>query len=106
MCGATLSAQTWDIGSPNAEDVIATISGTSPNYTLTINGTGAMKDFTSENDVPWYSIKSNITTLVINEGVTTIGICAFYSCSGLTGALTIPNSVTTIGDDAFYNCSG
>jgi glucan-binding YG repeat protein len=36
--------------------------------------------------------------------VTTIGECAFYGCSSLTG-VTIPDSVTTIDCQAFFNCS-
>ena len=111
MCGTMLTAQTWDIGYPNAADVTATISGTSPNYTLTISGTGTMQNFTSNDDgftttAPWYSIRGNIKTLVINEDVTTIGDYAFYNCNGFTGVLTIPNSVTIIGDYAFIGCSG
>ena len=37
--------------------------------------------------------------------MTSIGVSAFYGCSGLT-SVTIPNSVTSIGSSAFYGCSG
>ena len=43
--------------------------------------------------------------VTIPEGVTSIGISAFQSCTGLTG-IEIPESVTSIGDQAFYGCSG
>ena len=53
-----------------------------------------------------YSDKSTeITELVIPDGVTSIGSSAFYGCSGLT-SVTIPNSVTSIGWYAFNGCSG
>ena len=48
---------------------------------------------------------TEITALIIPEGVTSIGERTFYNCSGLT-SITIPNSVTSIGDRAFEYCSG
>ena len=50
---------------------------------LTISGTGPMYNYSREEDQPWYSFKSGITTLVIGNGVTTIGTDAFYKCSNL-----------------------
>ena len=47
---------------------------------------------------------TEITDLVIPNGVTSIGVDAFSGCSGLT-SVTIPNSVTNIGS-AFIGCSG
>ncbi|GHT50762.1 hypothetical protein AGMMS49982_06690 [Bacteroidia bacterium] len=72
--------------------------------TLTISGTGAMENYSVF--APWDPFRADIKTVVINEGVTTIGEAAFYDCSNITGALTIPNSVTSIGEVAFYDCSG
>ena len=73
--------------------------------TLTISGNGGMSNYTSSTGVPWYSFRSSIRTVVIQNGVTSIGGAAFYGCTGLT-SVTIPNSVTSIGFTAFYNCSG
>ena len=64
---------------------------------LTISGNGEMADDAFRR---W-----NLNSVIINEGVTTIGQSAFYYCSGLT-SVTIPSSVTTIGRGAFYDCSG
>jgi hypothetical protein len=80
------------------------LTGTSPDYTLAISGNGAMGNYSSSS-VPWYSYRSNIKTLDIQQGVTTIGEYAFYGCSGLT-SVAIPNSVTSIGIYAFSSCSG
>ena len=42
---------------------------------------------------------------IIPSSITSIGICAFSGCTGLT-SITIPNSVTSIGSSAFSGCSG
>ncbi len=47
--------------------------------------------------------KGNAENVVIPEGVTSIGIGAFFGCSGLI-SITIPNGVTSIGEAAFRNC--
>lgn len=44
------------------------------------------------------------TTVVISEGVTSIGNGAFYYCEGLTSII-IPESVTSIGSNAFQICT-
>jgi len=41
----------------------------------------------------------------ILQTVTSIGVGAFYGCSGIT-SVNIPNSVSSINSQAFYNCSG
>ena len=72
---------------------------------LKIKGTGAMYDYNSgtSSSRPWYSYKSNIKSIEIADGVTSIGNYAFYGCSGLT-SVTIGNSITSIGNYAFHNC--
>ena len=71
---------------------------------LTISGTGAMYDYSnSEEGTPWKDL--SYTSVVIGDGVTTIGSGAFSYNSGLT-SVTIANSVTSIGEEAFYVCSG
>ena len=74
---------------------------------LTISGTGDMQDNIQNNMVyksPWYEHRASITSIIINEGVTSIGYGAFKDCSSLI-SVTIPNSVTSIGQFAFYDCS-
>ena len=78
---------------------------------LTISGTGEMYDYTtsylptSSGTVPWYSYKSNyIESIVIEEGVTSVGNYAFYYCPKLISAV-LPDSLTIIGDNAFDSCS-
>ena len=69
---------------------------------LVISGTGSMTDYDDyHNWSPFYD--SYIKSVVINDGVTTIGSYAFYCSDSLT-SITIPDSVTTIGSYTFYDC--
>ncbi len=72
---------------------------------LTIGGSGDMPDFASADYQPWASIRSEITEVEIQDGVTSIGAYAFSNCTQLT-ELTIPNSVANIVSFAFYKCTG
>ena len=75
---------------------------------LRISGQGSIPDY-NPSDVdfaethPWISIKKDITEVIIEDGVTRIGKCAFYSHSKIT-KVTIPNSVTSMGKSAFEGC--
>ena len=77
--------------------------------TLTINGTGAMRDFDWQTGgmlAPWVknnNIYNYLETVVISYGVTSIGEHAFYYCENLKN-ITIPSSVKSIGMGAFYSC--
>ena len=72
--------------------------------TLTISGTGAMQYVTSHG-APWSGHIDSIESVVISEGVTTIGDSAFYNHENIKN-VSIADSVTDIGDKAFYNCTG
>ena len=73
-------------------------------YILTISGRGDMYGYDS-NTQPWKDYKTRIKNVVIEDGVTRIGIYAFSGCSGLT-SVTIGSGVKSIGSDAFENCPG
>ena len=94
---------------PNASDVRWVLTGTTPNYTLTImkvGSTGAMEDYAAEDTRPWHGNRSSITSIVIENGVTSIGARAFYNCDNPSlASITIPASVTSIGYAAFLGCT-
>jgi len=89
--------QVWDIGYPTATNVTATLY----NDTLTIAGVGAMANFNATtNTVPWFDYRANISTVIINIGITSIGTHTFHQHSNLE-TIAIPITVSSIGAFAF-----
>lgn len=74
------------------------------NGTLTVSGVGAMDPFSADGQ-PWKQYKSDITAVVIGEGVTSVGRCAFYGFNAIT-SVTLPDSLLSIGQYAFFSCKG
>ncbi len=73
---------------------------------LTISGSGPMDDYsymTDTTNAPWGSAAAGISAIVIEDGVTAIGSCAFKGCKTVR-EVRIPASVIRIGDSAFYEC--
>ncbi|MCD8311255.1 MAG: leucine-rich repeat domain-containing protein, partial [Firmicutes bacterium] len=77
--------------------------------TLTISGSGKMKSDDGWNMdpamyAPWYSYCESITSVIIEDGVTSVGYMAFSDCANLE-SVAIPESVTSIDSFAFRNCT-
>lgn len=70
---------------------------------LTISGTGAMPNYTSDNRPKWEEHKDYILEVVIKDGVTSVGDRAFYDYKNLS-EVGFPPSLKTIGKSAFYFC--
>lgn len=95
---------------------------------LYIYGTGDMTNYSKYSSAPWYSNRSIVKKVVIENGVTSIGKYAIYGCPNLASitipdsiirivdcaipscdsltSVTIPDSVISIGQYAFQNCKG
>ena len=70
---------------------------------LTFRGNGVMKNYTSKTAMPWYKYADQITSVVIESGVTRIGDYAFYGIP--MTSIEIPDTVTAIGDYAFKSAA-
>lgn len=73
---------------------------------LTVSGHGDMPNYEREDFgkmTPWYSERENITSIVINDNITSIGNHAFSMCE-FVESVEIPNSVKSIGNSAFFGC--
>ena len=95
--------------------------------TMFVSGTGNMADIYQVMACPWDSHKNDITRVVIENGVTSIGAGCFVGYPNLSSvdvhvsmksigtnafrdcqklkSITLGSNVTTIGSDAFYNCT-
>ena len=71
--------------------------------TLTISGTGAIADYTESGSAPWYAKRAQVRTIVVEEGITSIGDGAFDYLYNAT-AVQLPSTLTWIGDSAFQGC--
>lgn len=76
----------------------------SSTYTLTIRGSGAMKNYLMSGHQPWRSFRDQITSVVVSPGVTSIGNLAFALSSNIIH-VDIADSVVSIGEQAFFKCS-
>ena len=79
-------ALSWSVD----DNGVLTISGNTQNYFSEPQARTA----------PW---GKDVTTVVIKDGVKSIGNYAFYNCQKLK-SITIPDSVTCIGNSAFMGC--
>ena len=93
-CGATDSdSVTWSLRSDS-----------NAGYVLDISGTGKMADYdlSGNNAAPWSGSSDSITSVNVEEGITSIGAGAFANMPKLS-LVSIAGTVTEIGSRAFYN---
>lgn len=108
------SGQTWVNASTNTR---YTVSGQAGNLTLTVSvadagkngGKGSVADsafLTADND--YENRLSGVRSVVINEGITSIGNDAFRDYNDISvvkiASVSLPASLVTIGEMAFYGC--
>ena len=72
--------------------------------TLTIYGSGAMKNYSSKSPAPWKKSAFDIEHVVIKEGITSVGKYAFADLTYVISA-TFAEGVKTIGSYSFANCA-
>ena len=110
MMTTTVLALPFTASAAKEEESVSAASGTTGDCiwtvddegTLTISGNGTMGNYAQPCSEPWYINK--IKRAVIENGVTNIGLMAFFYCTSLE-SVSIPDSVTGIDDGAFQNCT-
>ncbi len=74
---------------------------------LEVSGNGCTYDYGGTVCSPWFDYRSEITKIVIGDGITALGASTFAGCGNVT-ELTMPISLNTVGSDmspAFADCS-
>ena len=56
-------------------------------------------------EIPWYNQRTEVDTLIIGEGITSIAEGSF-SAFRLLKNVTLPSTLDTIGSSAFLSCEG
>ncbi|MBQ0071319.1 MAG: leucine-rich repeat protein [Spirochaetales bacterium] len=69
-------------------------------FVLTMTGNGAIGDYADKGDAPWYSKSGRISSIVLGEGITSIGANAFAAVTHVEEVM-LPRTVTKIGSNAF-----
>ena len=72
------------------------------NGVMTISGSGAMNRF-DNTTIPWQDYRDEIQSVVIEEGVTTVGSCSFFKCENLT-SVTLPSTLKEVQERSFLGC--
>ena len=70
---------------------------------FTVSGTGAMEGYASNVKPPWEHLKSQITRVEVEEGITSVTYGAFEYCENLRSAV-LPKGLITIEHYAFAMC--
>ncbi|MDR0544782.1 MAG: leucine-rich repeat domain-containing protein [Odoribacteraceae bacterium] len=80
------------------------LAGPADNYTLLVSGTGAMKDYAFDALPPWHPHRDAITTLLVADGVTSLGDLTCKDCTRLL-SVSLPSTLARVGRWAFSGCS-
>lgn len=81
------------------ENCMATLD---ENGVMRVSGTGPMYEYNRETryETPWYEDRTSIKTLIVEDGVTTVGSRAFFHCVNIQ-TIDVAKSVQSISAAAF-----
>lgn len=103
-CSAGEEYPVWNVSAEGGSVTASFADNGKYGYILTVSGSGAMRDYASATDTPWYGKSGRITELVVEDGVTKIGDNAFKYCYYAEDVI-LPASVTSVGKNAFPESS-
>lgn len=72
--------------------------------TITITGTGSIASYYVGSAYPWYSLYSNVTKVIFEDGVTDIPSYVFEYMSNIK-TVRLPNTLQKLACDAFNKCT-
>lgn len=104
-CGANKNEDSEESKIPAFPAVAENFEWKINNGTLEIIGEGGMPDYESFTATPWYKDRNSVKTIVLYDGITSVGKFAFSTMNTVT-EVHMPEGVTHIGEKAFYECDG
>ncbi len=75
-------------------------SGTMQNYSSTTGNSDTYYQYT-----PWYVSRNNLSTVIIEDGVNSIGDYAFYGCNNIKKLEMPCSTIIYNSENTFYDCS-
>ena len=130
ISAADKPVEKWSVVVVGEGSVTATLynyTESSEYYTLVLSGEGTIKDLTDYSKYPWFYYRSNIKSIIVEEGVKNLpqggfydavleyvemadsvealGYAVFQQCTALK-SIKIGDGVKRIGNYAFRSCSG
>jgi hypothetical protein len=93
---ATAEVITYQCG----DDCTATLDTNSG--TMHISGTGVMYNYNSNTryETPWYNSRSKITSVIVEDGITSVGRYSFFNCYNIQN-IELPHSLEKVDTGAF-----
>ena len=92
-----------EITGPAGNNITYRLSGEDFECELVLSGYGPMNDFVEEG-TPWEEESLDVKSIIIEDGITSIGNYAFDGCYCAEN-IEIPDSIKRIGNSAFGGCS-
>ena len=72
--------------------------------TLIVHGNGAIPAFSDTSAAPWDEYRSEMTRIILDEGITALPADCFAACKSLS-SVTFPKSLESVDANAFRDCN-
>ncbi|MBQ9522706.1 MAG: leucine-rich repeat domain-containing protein [Paludibacteraceae bacterium] len=86
------SGETMVVFDENGEMTVSALPGTA----------GRMADYELEEDMPWFAVRNQVSSIKIEDGVTKLGKNAFYLCTAVLSCTCLATTPPVLNSNLFY----